>query len=159
LWELDRTARDPLAQRILQTLLQLDDRDRHKPYALYLKGLAFRAMERYRDASVPLEEAAELDPDDIHVWLALGWCYKRSGQLTQAIEALNRALAVDPGQAIIHYNLACYWSLAGSVEVAVEHLATALEIDPRYQRLVASEHDFDSIRNHPAFREVLSVVV
>jgi Flp pilus assembly protein TadD len=119
LWELDRGPRDRLAQRILQTLLGLEDRERHKPYALYLQGLAYRTMEQYDDAIVPLEEAAELDPDDIHVWLALGWCYKRSGQLAQAIEALNKALVVDPSQAIIHYNLACYWSLAGSADLAI----------------------------------------
>jgi tetratricopeptide (TPR) repeat protein len=116
-------------------------------------------MEQYDDAIVPLEEAAELDPDDIHVWLALGWCYKRSGQLAQAIEALNKALVVDPSQAIIHYNLACYWSLAGSADLAIEHLGTAFEIDPRFKRLVATEHDFDPIRHHPAFRNIVRVVV
>jgi Flp pilus assembly protein TadD len=90
-----------------------------KPDALYLTGQAFRAIELYRDAISPLREAARFEPDNIHIWLALGWCYKRIGRLDRAIESLEEALTVDPGGAIIHYNLACYWSLAGSVDVAL----------------------------------------
>ena len=44
--------------------------------------------------------------------MALGWCFKRVGQLDEAIGALEHAIAVDPSEAVLHYNLACYWSLA-----------------------------------------------
>ncbi|MCH5374670.1 MAG: tetratricopeptide repeat protein, partial [Planctomycetes bacterium] len=100
-----------------------------------------------------------LEPDNIHVWLALGWCYKRIGRLDRAIESLEEALAVDPSGAIIHYNLACYWSLAGNVEVSLAYLTNAFEIDRSFRDLVYDEVDFDPIREHPAFRELTSVVV
>ena len=56
--------------------------------------------------------AAQGDPDNVHIWLALGWCQKRVGRIDLAIEALEEALAAQPDDALIHYNLACYWSLA-----------------------------------------------
>ena len=51
-----------------------------------------RAMEQYREAIPPLESAAELDPENLLIWLALGWCYKRSGRLDLAIQSLEKCL-------------------------------------------------------------------
>ena len=158
-WELEPAVRDPLGGRALNVLMRLDPGDRRSPHVLYLQGLAYRVMERHDEAVVPLQEAAELDPKNIHVWLTLGWCFKRTGRLQAAIEALDEALAVDPSQAILHYNLACYWSLAGHAELALEHLAIALDLGPEYRDMAADEPDFDPIREHPDFRELTSVVV
>jgi tetratricopeptide (TPR) repeat protein len=158
-WEPTAEIRDPLVYRALDALSRLSDRDRRKPDALYLTGQAFRAIELYRDAISPLREAALFEPENIHIWLALAWCYKRIGRLDRAIESLEEALTVDPGDAIIHYNLACYWSLAGSVDVALAYLGNAFEIDESFRDLVDGEVDFDPIREHPAFRELTSVAV
>ena len=89
----------------------------------------------------------------------MGWCYKRIGRLDRAIESLEEALTVDPGAAIIHYNLACYWSLSGSTDVALAYLGNAFDIDASFRGLVDGEVDFDPIREHPAFRELTTVVV
>lgn len=158
-WNLEPAVRDPVAQRALDALERLDESDQRSAYALYLRGLAYRAMERFYDAILPLRESADLDPEDTHALLALGWCYKRIGRLNFAIQALEEALAVDEDQAIVHYNLACYWSLAGNADAALDHLATALVLDPKYRDLAAEESDFDAIRQHPGFRELTSVVV
>lgn len=157
--ELAPAARDRVAQRALDALQELDEPERRTAYVRYLQGLAYRSMDRYHDAIPPLRDSAELDPDDTHALLALGWCYKRIGRLNLAIEVLQEALAVDENQAIIHYNLACYWSLAGNAAIALDHLATSLQIDPKYRELAEGEHDFDAIRQHPEFRELTSVIV
>jgi tetratricopeptide (TPR) repeat protein len=158
-WDLPPEIRDPVAQRALDALERLDEPDQGSAYTLYLRGLAYRTMERFYDAIPPLRESADLDPEDTHALLALGWCYKRIGRLNLAIQALEEALEVDENQAIVHYNLACYCSLAGSVEIALDHLATAFGIDPKYRDLATEESDFDAIRQHPGFRELTSVVV
>jgi len=157
--ELEPASRDRVAQRALDALQRLDESERHTAYVRYLQGLAYRSMDRYHDAIPPLRDSAELDPEDTHALLALGWCYKRIGRLNLAIEALQEALAVDENQAIVHYNLACYWSLAGNPAVALEHLATSLQIDPKYRELAELERDFDPIRHHPEFRDLTSVAV
>jgi tetratricopeptide (TPR) repeat protein len=114
-------------------------------------------LARYEDALLPLERSAALIPDDIHVFLALGWCYKRTGQLAKAIDALQRAVAVDPGEGILHYNLACYWSLARNRTLALRHLTRALDLDSNYRDLIADEPDFNALRHDPEFKQLVAV--
>lgn len=158
-FSLDPVTRDRLAQRALDSLGRLDLSGRPRVETFYLQGQALRVMERYSDAIVALDQAIELDPENVHVWLALGWCHKRTGRLDKAIEALEEALQVNDRQAIVHYNLACYWSLARNVKFAIRYLEQAFELDPAYRDLVPEEHDFDPIREHPRFQELMSVIV
>ncbi|MHC4180160.1 MAG: TPR end-of-group domain-containing protein [Planctomycetota bacterium] len=141
-----------MPQHALDTLARLGDPSGFDGHALYLWGEALRGMERYHEALVPLMQAAQLAPQDIHVWFALAWCYKRTGRIDLAISSLERVLAVEPSEALVHYNLACYWSLAGNKDRALEFLSQALEIDPDYRRLIDDEPDFDPIRCDPQFQ-------
>jgi tetratricopeptide (TPR) repeat protein len=158
-WPLRPDVRDRIGGRVLATLEQLDEYSGRRGHRLYLEGQALRAMQRYEDAIVPLKESAEHDPDNLSVWLALGWCYKRCRRLDLAIQALEDAMNVDPGQAIVYYNLACYWALAKNVKLAVAYLARAFDLDSNYRDLVPSEHDFDAIRGHREFQTLTSVSV
>src|SRR4029079_7781548 len=75
--------------------------------ASFLSGEALRSLERYREALKPLEVAAGLRPGDIGVAIALGWCYKRTQRLAQAIDALERAGRhhLEEPHPLLHYNL------------------------------------------------------
>ena len=141
-----------MAQHALDTLARLGDPAGLDARSLYLRGEALRAMERYQEAVLALRQAARLAPENLHVWFALGWCYKRTGQIHLAIRSLERVLAVDPAEARVHYNLACYWSLAGNKGRALEFLSRALGIDPDYRRLIDGEPDFNPIRSDPKFQ-------
>ena len=101
---------------------------------------------------MPLRRVATASPENVHVWLAMGWCHKRTGRIDRAIESLETALDVEPAKALLHFNLACYWSLAGNKEHALEYLSRALTLDPDYRRLLDEEADFDPIRLDPEFR-------
>lgn len=148
-----------LAQRALDTLAQLGDPESFGSQLLHLQGEALRSLERYGEALVPLEKAAEGDPQNIHIWLAIAWCRKRTGRLALAIEAVEQALEAEPTEAILHYNLACYLSLAGENRRAVRSLSRALRIDPHYREMIDKESDFDPIRNDPDFLALTSIVV
>ncbi len=141
-----------LPRRALDALARLGDPTRFDVHALYLWGEALRQQNRFHEAVMPLLQAADADPDNIQVFCALGWCYKRTGQLDRAISSLERALIACPTEPLLHYNLACYWSLAGNRRRAVEYLAQALEIDPDYRHMVDDEPDFDPVRNDPLFQ-------
>jgi len=158
-WEPSPKNRDRLAQRALNQIDNLERAGGKHAHVLYLRGQALSAMERYAAAISPLREAAELEPDNLHIWLALGWCHKRTNRLDLAIQALEEALAVDSSQAIIHYNLACYWSLANNPKLAVAYLGRAFDLDSDYRELVSGETDFDAIRNHTEFQAIMSVIV
>jgi len=124
--------------------------------ASFLSGEALRSLERYREALKPLEVAAALRPGDISVAIALGWCYKRTQRLAQAIDALERAARHhrDDPEPLLHYNLACYWSLAGNSSKALDELASALELDPNLRSLIPNEQDFDKLRGNPDFERL-----
>ena len=122
--------------------------------ASLLTGEALRVLGRHRDALKPLEVAASLRPGDVGVAIALGWCYKRTHRLAQAIDALERALRHNPDEALLHYNLACYWSLAGNASRSLDELAAALDLDPELRNRIAQESDFDALRGNPEFERL-----
>ena len=158
-WPLRAEVRDRLGERVLSTLELIDHDHGRRAHVLYLRGQALRAMQRFVEAVGPLKESSEHDPDNLNVWLALGWCYKRSGRLDLAIQSLEDAMNVDPSQGIIYYNLACYWALAKNVKLSVAYLGRAFDLDPNYRDMVAVEHDFDLIRDHRDFQALNSVIV
>jgi tetratricopeptide (TPR) repeat protein len=119
--------------------------------ASLLTGEALRALGRYREALKPLELAAGLRPGDVGVALALGWCYKRTHRLAQAIDALGRACREHPEEPLLHYNLACYWSLAQNAERAIDELSIALGLEPELRDRIADEPDFNPLRGNPDF--------
>jgi len=151
--------RDALANRVLATLDRVENPGGLKAHILFLRGQALRAMDHFVEAVPLLREAAEYEPQNVHIRLSLAWCYKRCRRLDMAIQALEEALEADSSYAILHYNLACYWSLAGNVKLAVTYLSQALDLEPEYRDLIPREHDFDPIRNHPHFQALTSVIV
>jgi tetratricopeptide (TPR) repeat protein len=143
-----------LPRRALEILQSRADWATMQFEASSLTGEALRALERYREALKPLEVAAGLRPGDIGVAIALGWCYKRTHRLAQAIDALERAVRSNPAESLLHYNLACYWSLADNAAKALDELALALHLDPHLRTLIADESDFDGLRGDPEFERL-----
>jgi tetratricopeptide (TPR) repeat protein len=144
-----------LPQRALEILQDRSDWATMQFEASFLMGEALRSLERYREALKPLEVAAALRPAEIGVAIALGWCYKRTHRLAQAIDALERAGRHNPNApGMLHYNLACYWSLAGNAAKALDELAAALALDSELRTLIADEPDFDQLRGNPEFERL-----
>ena len=158
-WPPSAEVRDPLAQRALNVLAHLQKHPGNQAHVLYLTGQAYRAMEQHADAVTPLKQACKMDPENVHYWLALAWCYKRSDRLDLAIESLEEALDGNDTEAIVYYNLACYWSLANNAKIAVPYLSRAFDLDVDFRDLVALETDFDPIRQDAEFLALTSVIV
>jgi tetratricopeptide (TPR) repeat protein len=148
-----------LPQHALDALDRMTDPGTFKGARLWLMGEALRSQERFAEAAEVLEQAIELSPSKIEVYLGLGWCYKRTNRLSEAIRALERARDADPDQAIVHYNLACYHSLASHKHDAIECLSRALILVPNYRDMISAESDFDPIRNDPDFQALTSIIV
>jgi len=143
-----------LPQQALDVLARLGPVGKADVRTCYLEGQALRSLERYADAIVPLRKVAELEPENVQVLLALGWCQKRCGRIDLAIGALNAALVADGDEPLIRYNLACYHSVAGDKRGALTFLEQALSLDPNYRLLIDHEPDFDPIRNDPEFQAI-----
>ena len=158
-WALNDTNRARMAERSIKTLDCLEPDQMDHPRVLYLRGQAFRLMHRYRDALSPLQRASELDPENVHMNLAIGWCFKRIGRIDAAIQSLEEALEVRSDEGILHYNLACYWSLAQNLGLALSHLSIAFDLEPDYREMALEEEDFDGLRDHPEFMILTGVIV
>jgi tetratricopeptide (TPR) repeat protein len=158
-WPLSPETRDAIAGRAIEIVRRIENPGGLMAQVLFLQGQALRHMERYAEAVERLREATEYEPQNVHLQLALAWCYKRCRRLDLAIESLESALDVEPSLAILHYNLACYWSLAGNCKVAISYLAQALDLEPNYRDMIQRETDFDPIRRHPHFQALTEVIV
>ncbi len=157
-WPLENGLRESLTNRALQCLEKIKNPLGHKPYVLFLKGQAYRAAKQPLRAIHFFEQSNKLDPDNLHTYLALAWCYKRSDQLERAIETMQSAVELDAESGIAHYNLACYCALGRKVDLALMHLTFALDLNSEFREHVAKESDFDSIRENPRFAVLATAV-
>lgn len=156
-WPLAEVHRKKMASRAIACLNQIRNPQGHRSYLLFLKGQAHRIAARLVQAIRFFEQAIDADPDHIPCLLALAWCYKRTNQLSKALEVMELATRQEPDCAIAHYNLACYAAIMKKTNLALVHLSIALDLNAEYGKLVSAETDFDQIRNLPSFQEVLSV--
>jgi tetratricopeptide (TPR) repeat protein len=140
-----------------------------------LRGEGLRALDRFDEALETYGRALAIDPEDIGVLAGMAWCYKRTGQLPKAIEAMEQAYQSHPKELIVLYNLACYFSLAGEKAQALSWLGRALrmesalrkqhpegerglapwgysQLEPSLRERIAEEPDFDPLRNDPDFQ-------
>lgn len=157
--QLSTGLREQLANRAIANLEKIKNPLGHKPYVLFLKGQACRTANQPNKAIQYLSQSSKLDPDNSHTYLALAWCYKRTGQLGLAIEVMKSAVELDSDSAIAHYNLACYCALHRDVDSALMHLSFALDLNSDYREYVANEPDFDLIRENPRFEMIAAATV
>ncbi len=158
-WSLDNDLRLVLTDRAIECLEEVKNPLGHKPYILFLKGQACRTSNRAHRAIHFLEQSIKLDPENLHTYLALAWCYKRTQQIDRAIIAMQAAVELDSDSPIAHYNLACYCALNRDVDLALMHLTFALDLNSDYREYVAAESDFDLIRENPRFTALAMSVV
>jgi len=158
-WPPQQSTCHQFAQKALQALARISDFGGESSHARYLEGESLKILHQYDDAIVALMQASHLDRENIHILLSLGWCYKRTGRLDLAIQALEDAIEIENGEAIIFYNLACYWSLTDNVAHALGYLSKAFALDSKYRDFVDKETDFDLIRDNPDFQLLTSVIV
>lgn len=154
---MDPSSLDALSALAMETLSRIKNPLGHKPYVLYLKGETQRISGRHEEAIHYFEQSRRIDPDNVLLCLALGWSYKRSNRLGEAIEAMKQAVEMDSESAIAHYNLACYLALDEHIESSLQHLSYAFDLDDHYRDMAMFEEDFDLIRSDPRFASMMTV--
>jgi tetratricopeptide (TPR) repeat protein len=125
------------------------------PFARSMRAECLRSLDRFEDGEKAYELILTEDPGNVAAWVGLGWCRKRNGRLDLAMASMEDLLRHRPGETIGLYNLACYCVLGGERERALDLLRQAVTSDPSYRLLAREEEDFDSVRNDPAFRELI----
>lgn len=78
-----------------------------------------------------------------------------SGAYEQGADRAEALLEVNPPYSGMLYNTACFESLAGRTELALRHLRQAVELLPALAELARDDDDFASLREDPAFFEII----
>lgn len=159
LWGLDPEIKQRLARRALTMLQGARPRGHRRAAWYYLRGRAWSMLGKYNRAIRMLRASGKLAPHHIASQLSLAWCFRRIDRVDKSVAVLNQAIARAPHHPTVRYNQACYLSLSGQPELAAMELSIALELQPDLRQRIADDHDFDPIRNHPAFDAALQVIV
>ena len=94
------------------------------------------------------------EPDGWEIWAPLNPLYE-AGEYGEAADRGLELAEAHPEYPGLLYNVACCESLAGRRADAIEHLRLAIERSDRSRALAAGDSDFDSIRDDPAFKELV----
>jgi hypothetical protein len=94
------------------------------------------------------------EPHGWEVWSQLQPLFQ-AGEYEQVADRGKELLDGHPEYSGVFYNVACAEALAGRKEDAIEHLRHAAERSDRFRELAKDDSDFDSLRDEPAFNELL----
>ena len=94
-------------------------------------------------------------PNYIDVLRVLGNLLTLKGRFADGLTIDKRLVTLRPHDALAHYNLACSFALLKRPEQSIKTLRRAIELGYRDFRYMREDHDLDSIRHDPRFRQLL----
>jgi tetratricopeptide (TPR) repeat protein len=94
-------------------------------------------------------------PDYVDVLRILGNLLTLKGRFAEGLQIDKRLVQLRPGDALAHYNLACSYALLKRPDQSLQTLRRAVELGYRDFRYMKEDHDLDSVRHDPRFRQLL----
>jgi tetratricopeptide (TPR) repeat protein len=94
-------------------------------------------------------------PDYVDVLRVMGNLLTVKGRFQEGLTIDKRLVTLRPADALAHYNLACSYALLKRPEQSLKTLRRAVELGYRDFRYMREDHDLDSIRHDPRFRQLL----
>jgi tetratricopeptide (TPR) repeat protein len=94
-------------------------------------------------------------PDYVDVLRIMGNNLTLKGRYMQGLQVDKRLVQLRPSDPLAHYNLACSYALLKRADLALKTLRRAVELGYRDFHYMREDHDLDSIRHDPRFRQLL----
>ena len=94
-------------------------------------------------------------PDYVDVLRIMGNLLTLKGRFAEGMQIDKRLVQLRPNDALAHYNLACSFALLKRPEQSLKTLRRAVELGYRDFRYMKEDHDLDSIRHDPRFRQLV----
>jgi tetratricopeptide (TPR) repeat protein len=92
----------------------------------------------YPESTHSLRAAAELRPDSVETWRALGFALKSAGNPSDAIASFKTAIGLDSLEADSYYGLGLVQFESGDTPTAIQSFDTATTIKPSHSRARAA---------------------
>ncbi len=124
-----------------QALTQLGRQDE----ARRANELAVEAIEKY----------LELTPDEARPYSLGASVLIRLGETERSKGWTEQAMTLAPSDPLILYNAACNLALLGQSERALDGLERAIEAGVAVGDWITHDPDFESVRHHPRFQEIV----
>lgn len=93
--------------------------------------------------------------DYVDVLRIMGNLLTLKGRFAEGLQIDKRLVQLRPNDALAHYNLACSFALLKRPEQSLKTLRRAVELGYRDFRYMKEDHDLDSVRHDPRFRQLL----
>ena len=94
-------------------------------------------------------------PDNVDVLRVMGNLLTLKGRFADGLQVDKRLVQLRPNDALAHYNLACSYALLKRPEQSIKTLRRAVELGYRDFRYMREDHDLDTIRHDPRFRQLM----
>ena len=108
-----------------------------------------------REAMDRIERRLALNPDESRAIYLGADVLIRMGEKQKAMEWVKRLAATDRDEPAVLYGIACLYSLIGEPEEAVYYLGKAVDSGFAHRQYLEKDGDFDPIRNHPRYMELI----
>jgi tetratricopeptide (TPR) repeat protein len=95
------------------------------------------------------------NPGYVDVLRVMGNLLTLKGRFADGLQVDKRLVQLRPNDALAHYNLACSYALLKRPDQSLKTLRRAVELGYRDFGYMRKDHDLDSIRHDPRFRQLL----
>ena len=107
-------------------------------------------------ALADLDKALEIDPNYGYGRFNKALIYELFGRYDDAITWYDKAIEVEPNYEWSYYGKASIYGRRGDLENTLVNLKRAIELQPSVKDVAKEEHDFDNVRNHKEFQDLVN---
>ena len=136
-----------------RTALQIPTND--EPKSAVLRALAHFSAEEWAPSAKAYREYLAAEPNDSLGWYRLGACEMRLERFAESATALEEAARLGRTPSTTYYDAACMRALSGEADAAVQLLSLAVSSGYSDRAHLENDADLASLRELPAFREIL----
>ena len=94
-------------------------------------------------------------PDYVEVLRLMGSLLTLTGRFDEGLQVEKRLCQLRPDDPQVHYNLACSYAKLKRPDLSIKSLRKAIELGYRDFGYMRQDHDLDTIRHDPRFRQLL----
>jgi adenylate cyclase len=119
------------------------------------RGIVLTQLGQYHEAEKEFEIATQLNPKLFNAYYLGAILLVKEDEKEEAMKWTGKALSIAPNETKVFYNAACIYSLLGEVELGLEYLGKAVDSGYASKEWIENDSDFDNIRDHPRYKEIL----
>lgn len=160
------------AEEALEKAKKLEEKENRKSMAVEkvvnAKRFMAQAPPNMESAEKELQEAIELDEENLRAYIELGRVRKRQAMavsegernllLRDAVRLCSHVIEKDPTYVIAYYNRSCYRCLLGDdIKDFLPDLKKSIELDTTNKLYARKEEDFRTVENEPLFKKLVEI--